>query len=223
MPRELDRVAYQRYAALLGIAPDESLSPEQRGAAIPAWCTPLLIETTAARNKLRAWVRTTPRDQWAVDPDPATVLLSLAVFGDPIVPHVLAKTLCLLPAPVRAYVTQRVTWLGVGYAFNGWCGARPDFGDRPFMIVLARTAGLVDDVRFAGLIAHESVHAWRFDEPPTGTTLRPAFADWTIHSTPLDQVPADVRDRVIAMRAEAEREERQVRATAREWGFVDLS
>ena len=178
---------------------------------------PMAVRDVPARNKLRAWCARTPQP-WDVPADPTAVLLSLAAVGDHLIPLHIAKALCDVPPPVRDYCLTRVTWLGIGLALGGWCGARIDFGDRPWLLPVAWRAD-EDGDKFAGLVAHEAAHAWRGAEPAPGVVLRSAFADWTIRDTPMEHVPAASRVLVASLRADDAREERETRALVQEWGF----
>lgn len=223
MPTPLTRTDYVRCCALIGVEPDLNLVADARAVTLPAWLSSELLATQAAQEKLSTWCRATSQP-WDVPADPATVLVSLSAYGDPAIPHAIARTLCTLPPPVRDYLIARVTWLAVGLSFAGWCGARVDFGQRPWMVTLSRGAGDGAD-RLPALIAHEGSHAWLLDEPEPGVTLRPAFADQTIHDLPISQVrelaPATLAAVIEERRSDA-RDERQAKSLVRAWGFQDV-
>lgn len=213
----MTRTDYERFCRILGVQGDAQVSPAERAGTLPSWFGDALVRTAAARRKLHAWATRTPRATWEAQADAATVLVSLHAFGDPVVPHTVAQTLCRLPAPVRAYAAESVTWLGIGVGFAGWCGPRPEFGDRPWLVALSAHQELET------LIAHETAHAWLLEEPHPNDRLLPAFADWTIRDTGLSRVPEAAMDAVVAARRQYARDEDQVHALLRAWGFAHAS
>jgi hypothetical protein len=211
VPAGVGRSDYVRFCRTLGLEPDERLSPVARATHLPTWLSGALIATEAASHKLRAWARQTARAAWSEPGDPAAVLVALRAFGDPVMPHEIARALCRVPAPVRDYVLGAVTFVCVGRSFAGWCGAWPE-PSTPWLVVLSARD------RLEGLVAHEIAHAWLMPEPAAGDRLRSAFAQHAIDVTPLAKVPAAARVDVLAERAAACRSSRAA-ALLDAWGI----
>jgi hypothetical protein len=159
----------------------------------PLWLTPELTATAAARAKLEDWTGASPRGAIA---DPC-------VYGDASLLPLLRGALGRLPPPARAYAIERAVFLLVGRQMRGWCGARPDCGDRWFVVL--SSAG-DDDEAFVNLCGHELAHAW-LEEPPTAG-MRCAPRDWRGSAAAGDE---------SAIYAAAER---RAEALAASWGFL---
>jgi hypothetical protein len=215
-PQTLGYSDYVRFCRALGLTPDDTLTPAARAASLPAWLTDEMIQTPAAAAKLRSWAQTTPREAWSEASDPAHVLVSLHAFGDPVMPHEISTVLCRLPAPVRAYVVARVTFVCVGRAFAGWCGPRFTCAT-PWLIVMSAR----EDPD--ALIAHEVAHSWLLLEPSPDARLMAAFTDWTIHDTPIAHVPPEALAAVLRERDASARHEREVHTLVAAWGFPDVA
>ncbi len=220
-PTSLAKTDYDLRCELLGLEA-VPCSPLERVKRLPAWLTRELISTTGAREKLHDWATRTPKP-WDAPPDPAQVFVALHCYGDPTIPHLLARLLCELPPPVRDHALRSVTFLTVGCTYAGWCGPPPDYAERPWFIVVRAETGhpaelrIVDGLRF--LIAHEVAHSWLLDEHPPGTRLRDALWHQTIFDSPAVCVPADALEAVMAERYEARRDERLCEALTRSWGL----
>ena len=220
--RSLGATDYRRYCALLGLTPDDSLTPRQRSAAIPQWMNLPLIASTAARNKLRAFVARTPQP-WQT-PDPAEVLTRLDFTGDTVMPHLLARLLVKLSPPVCAYAIERVQFVGAGIVTLGWCGA-PTRTTRPWQIVLSGTPDDGGADRFSDLAGHEIAHCWLLPEPASDT--RPAGAFWmqTVYELPLDRVQKLKPSALAAVQRSREEAcdcERECLRLTRAWGLRDV-
>jgi hypothetical protein len=213
MTRTLGRSEYRRFCEALALTPNDRLTPTQRARSLPVWMCRELIATPAATQKLRAWATTAPRE-WP-RPTPEAVLVKLKAFGDVVIPHIIARTLRRLPAPVREYIVRQVTFVTVGATFAGYCGPKPEV-TTPWLIVLGYCAQLET------LIAHECSHAWLMKEPGPGEHLMRAFAHQTIHDIQLAKVPPAAMDAVLAERAATARDEREVADLLAAWGFPDL-
>jgi hypothetical protein len=148
---------YRVACELLARDVDDGLSPAARVSHVPEWLIAELIATEAARHKLRAWAQAGARDI----ADPAEILTKLDAYGDPILPHLVARTLAKLPPPVRVYALDHVTFLLVGAAFGGWCGPRPALA-KPWLVVISARDGVQAT---EALIAHETGHAWLMKAP----------------------------------------------------------
>jgi hypothetical protein len=173
-----------------------------------------LCATPAALDKVGHWFAATPRP-W-LPAEPADVLVRLHAFGDPVIPHYVARVLARLPLPVCDYIAAKVTFLCAGLAFAGWTGPRPDFGDRPWVIALSQAVDLED------LTAHECAHAWLLPEPSKEIRLMPSFTHWTIHDIDLAEVPSTALAAVLAVRRQAKQDEQQARRLTKTWGFRDV-
>ncbi|HEX7126650.1 MAG TPA: hypothetical protein VF406_12915 [Thermodesulfobacteriota bacterium] len=207
------RVSSVEVAALFG----DALSYRETMAGGPPWLCWPLVATPAARSKLTDWARRAPRP-WAT-PDAATLLTRLAVTGDEEIAYGVAEVLSELPPPVIDYARTRVSFLAVGLRISGWCGARPDLADRPFVIVLGPADRTRDGIR--RVIAHEVAHAWLLPEPPPSTVAAGALWMETVHGLPLGEVPEAAREAVLARRQASAVHERQAEALVAAWGFPD--
>ncbi len=211
--RALARINDLRYRSLLNL--------EDRGEAVPPWMSDPLIATTAARNKLRAWVQRTPRP-WT-SPAPADVLVRQTCVGDEVLAHVIARVISeRLPPPVASYVVDTVCFITVGARIAGFCSA--PLPKRPWLIVVVHTAP--DDEaavgRFRRVLAHEIAHSWTLPEPMPGDVAAGAFWMDTVHGVRLEHVPATALDTVRAERQAYVDGELLARRLTRVWGFGDL-
>jgi len=203
------RLAHYELAELIG----DKLSYRELMRGGPRWLTGELCATEPARQKLRDWLKRTPRP-WP-EPDPEEILTSLEITGDKKMLHMLAQLLCRLPLPVSAYTLEKVTFVAVGMQSLGFCGARPSLGDRPFFIVLSAGDGTAEQMLTIAM--HEIAHSWLMQEPGLDQEAGGAFFSSTVHDTPLAQVPPEAIGRVLELRKAYAHEERVAIALAREW------
>lgn len=187
----------------------------------PAWLRWELCATPAARAKLRDWLQRIPRP-WQT-PKPENVYTALSFVGDSAIHAAVARLLCELPPPVCDYAVARVTFIGAGVRTLGWCGARPDFGERPWCVVLSGVNDADGRDRLRDLAAHELAHAWLGDEPAADQVAAGAFFMETAHDIPLEELPGDRRELIIRHRAEYARHEALARALVRALGFRDAA
>ena len=199
-PAGLARVQRARLAGLLGVAVD---------GAVPAWMLDELVATTAARNRLRAWVAAGSIARTVDD-----IARRLMVIGDDEIAWIARNALLdRIPPPVVDFVLREVVVFGVGWSADGWstrCAMPPGQVLNSILISGAsRNAGEVLDVA-----KHEIAHAWLIESP----------ADPVAVEEVLNRVDAGKLD---AARDASEMEtllrrhdqfERQADALARTWG-----
>ncbi len=191
------------YKALLGLAAEDSL---------PTWAVPELVLTAPALERAK-----TPRP-WPVRSE-FDVFVSLNVVGDILFAELAARTLARrIPPPVVDYIIKRATVLTLGYPNLGFAGPQVRSEHRPWLITLLHRS----DDEFAAVLAHEVAHAWLLPEPTETMVCGNAFWHFTIFDTPIDSVPADVRDVVMEHRFQSRDNEIAAVRLTRAWGFPDM-
>ncbi len=177
-----------------------------------------LVFTPAAREKVAAWARDTPTP-WTT-PSPELIEQRLRFHGCAVLLTIVARAVSELPPPVVHYVLNRVVFATTGPSVYGSCGARPDFEDRPWFILLSSGAGTEESMR--NLAVHEICHAWHEEEPTPGRVRTGAFLRRDVVDTPLEilrQLDDTTRAGLLLMKGDAARREKRACRLAQSWGF----
>ena len=113
---------------------------------------------------------------------------------------------------------EQISFLGVGFDVRGWCGARPDLGDRPFFIALSGD-GQPHDLLNTAL--HEIAHGWLMTEPVPDQVAGGAYWHRTVFDTPLEVLRPKEDAEFLAIAKEKRRDlarnERIAEALTIEW------
>ena len=216
-PAGLGRTEYRAYCALLGVVPDDGLSPLERPAALPSWLGPELCASAPARARLR---------RWAVDAGSpvatgAMIRSRVAFVGDPDIRAIVVQALEeRIPPPVVHHVLS-VCWIfGVGWSTAGWnCVAPPLPSQPPEPLQLINVAGHSGDGEdIAGTFAHEVAHSWVLAPSDALEELEPV-QEREQRWRSLQQMAVAV-GRLDVLFQLAMRNERRAAACARAWGFT---
>jgi hypothetical protein len=152
----LAAIEYFKWLELLArpVADVVSLNPQDRLAALPAWCVPELVATPESCERLRAWAA-------AGGPRPDQDLVH--VVGGDLEAEVRA-TLETLPAPVLDHLGRHAFILATGRNVSGWCAKLPapraDASEGLRVLVVTWRPGPEAAADFRSLLLHETAHHW---------------------------------------------------------------
>jgi hypothetical protein len=151
---------YAELATAIGMpAEPPTCSPRRRRELLPAWMTPELIATPAARARLRAWV-----DAGSVAPSADALVRGVAFVGCDQVHSIVLDVLSRIAPPAADYLMRHALLCSVGWSARGWAVRTRPPADVRVVVLLdgsERDAAALRDVA-----RHELAHGWLEDDPP---------------------------------------------------------
>jgi hypothetical protein len=186
----------------------------------PGWSSEMMV-TTAARERIRAWVAAGGLARPDTPQERAELVGRVAVVGDDTLELLVRDALGRLPLVVLDHLRRHAVLLPVGRRCGGFAALLPapeaDAIEARRVLVLAYDGSdKAAEIEFLVLVAHETAHAWLLPSPSCEAVRPEAEARTSRQRYLRVAVSFGMLDRVIRP---AERDEYQAAALAHAWGF----